>query len=106
MPIPHNPLGYVRCYVLEAEGGLILVDPGWDDPDPYAVLMAGLAAIGAVPADISGVVVTHYHPDHGGLAGRIRQESGAWVAMHPADANRIASVARPLQGLLVRRRFG
>ena len=31
-------------------------------------------------------MVTHIHPDHYGLAGRIREASGAWVALHPADA--------------------
>jgi glyoxylase-like metal-dependent hydrolase (beta-lactamase superfamily II) len=32
------------------------------------------------------VLVTHIHPDHYGLAGRIRESSGAWVSLHPADA--------------------
>jgi glyoxylase-like metal-dependent hydrolase (beta-lactamase superfamily II) len=32
------------------------------------------------------VLVTHIHPDHYGLAGRVREASGAWVALHPADA--------------------
>jgi len=36
-------------------------------------------------ADVQGVMVTHIHPDHYGLAGRIRETSGAWIA-HPADA--------------------
>ena len=26
------------------------------------------------------------HPDHHGLSGRVRDASGAWVAMHPQDA--------------------
>jgi glyoxylase-like metal-dependent hydrolase (beta-lactamase superfamily II) len=33
------------------------------------------------------VVVTHIHPDHYGLAGRVREVSGAWVGLHPADAS-------------------
>src|SRR5262249_29504735 len=41
--------------------------------------------------DVKGVMVTHIHPDHYGLAGRIRQASGAWIALHPADANLIES---------------
>ena len=36
--------------------------------------------------DVQGVLVTHIHPDHYGLAGRIREASGAWIALHPADA--------------------
>jgi glyoxylase-like metal-dependent hydrolase (beta-lactamase superfamily II) len=38
------------------------------------------------------VLVTHMHFDHVGLAGRVRQASGAWIAMHPADQ---AVFARP-----------
>jgi glyoxylase-like metal-dependent hydrolase (beta-lactamase superfamily II) len=30
-------------------------------------------------------VVTHIHPDHHGLSGRLREASGAWIAMHPAE---------------------
>ena len=34
-------------------------------------------------------MVTHIHPDHYGLAGRIRDASGAWISLHPADAELI-----------------
>ena len=34
-------------------------------------------------------MVTHIHPDHYGLAGRIREASGAWISLHPADAELI-----------------
>ena len=37
-------------------------------------------------ADVRGVMVTHIHPDHYGLAGRVREASGAWVGLHPDDA--------------------
>jgi glyoxylase-like metal-dependent hydrolase (beta-lactamase superfamily II) len=86
VPIPDNPLKYVICYALEEPGGLVLVDPGWDADDSYAVLGAGLATLGATVGDVRGVIVTHFHPDHHGLAGRVRADSGAWVALHPADA--------------------
>jgi glyoxylase-like metal-dependent hydrolase (beta-lactamase superfamily II) len=32
------------------------------------------------------VLVTHIHPDHYGLAGRVREQSGAWIGLHPDDA--------------------
>ncbi len=31
-------------------------------------------------------MVTHIHPDHYGLAGRVREASGSWIGLHPADA--------------------
>src|SRR5690606_17403228 len=63
-----------------------LVDVGWNTDDAYAALVAGLAQAGYSVGDVFGVLVTHIHPDHYGLAGRVREASGAWVALHPADA--------------------
>ncbi len=86
VPIPRSPLRYVLTYAFEVPGGVVLVDPGWNAPESLAALEAGLAAMGAALADVRGVLVTHLHPDHYGLAGRVREVSGAWVALHPADA--------------------
>ena len=46
----------------------------------------GLAAAGGSIADVRAVLVTHIHPDHYGLAGRVREASGAWIGLHPDDA--------------------
>lgn len=86
VPIPINPLRYVLVYVLELEHGLALVDAGWDTEEAWTSLTDGLAAAGAGIADVEAVVVTHIHPDHYGLAGRVREVSGAWIGLHPADA--------------------
>jgi glyoxylase-like metal-dependent hydrolase (beta-lactamase superfamily II) len=87
VPMPHGPLRYVSVYVFAlAGGGLGLIDAGWDSDESWAALCAGLASIGASVADVRGLLVTHLHFDHLGLAGRVRQDSGAWIAMHPADA--------------------
>ncbi|MBB3051390.1 glyoxylase-like metal-dependent hydrolase (beta-lactamase superfamily II) [Prauserella isguenensis] len=85
VPIPHNPLRYTLSYVMEGDGGLLVVDPGWDSQEGWDALQAGLAAAGAVPGDVAGIVATHIHPDHHGLSERLRELSGAWIAMHPAE---------------------
>ncbi|MHB8669457.1 MAG: MBL fold metallo-hydrolase [Acidimicrobiales bacterium] len=86
VPIPNNPLGYTLVYAFETDGGPVLVDSGWDDPTTWAALTEGLASgPGCDVADCRGVLVTHMHPDHHGLSGRVREASGAWIAMHPAD---------------------
>jgi glyoxylase-like metal-dependent hydrolase (beta-lactamase superfamily II) len=91
VPMP-GPLRWVNAYVLElAGGGLGLVDTGWDADDSWAALCAGLTALGGDVTDVRGVLVTHLHLDHVGLAARVRAASGAWVAMHPADAAGITS---------------
>jgi len=87
VPIPINPLRYVLVYVLELErGGVALVDAGWDTDEAWQALTDGLGVLGAGMEDVRAVVVTHIHPDHYGLAGRVREASGAWVGLHPADA--------------------
>ena len=86
VPIPDNPLGHTLVYVVDTDRGPVLVDTGWDDPASWDTLAEGLAACGTAPADIHGVVITHHHPDHHGLSGKVREASGAWIAMHAADA--------------------
>jgi glyoxylase-like metal-dependent hydrolase (beta-lactamase superfamily II) len=86
VPIPNNPLRYVLVYAFETEQGPYLVDAGWNTDDAFQVLCDGLTTAGFEISDVQGVMVTHIHPDHYGLAGRIRESSGAWVSLHPADA--------------------
>jgi glyoxylase-like metal-dependent hydrolase (beta-lactamase superfamily II) len=95
VPFPDNPLGYTIVYVLETPRGPVLVDAGWDDPDSLAALTAGLASIGTSVPEIHGVLVTHHHPDHHGLAGRLRDASGCWIGMHEEDA----AVVRMVRGM-------
>lgn len=95
--IPDNPLRYVLTYVYELSDGLAVVDPGWPSGDAWGDLVAGLSAIGAGVVDVRAILVTHGHPDHAGLAGRLRQESGAWIGMHAADV-RMLDVRRPERG--------
>ncbi len=91
VPIPHNPLRYVSAYAFALDGGgLGLVDCGWEHEAGWTALTEGLAGIGAGVADVRGVLVTHLHYDHLGLAARVREASGAWIAMHPADGDVVA----------------
>ncbi len=86
VPIPDNPLRYVLVYVLELPGGKVaIVDAGWNTDEAWQALTGGLVSVGSSIEDVQAVLVTHIHPDHYGLAGRVREESGAWIGLHPAD---------------------
>lgn len=95
IPVPMlGPLRYVNVHAFALDGGgLGLIDAGWESDEGWTALTDGLAAIGGGVEDVRGVLVTHLHFDHLGLAERVRQASGAWVAMHPADAAVVASPA-------------
>jgi glyoxylase-like metal-dependent hydrolase (beta-lactamase superfamily II) len=87
VPIPNNPLRYVLVYALElANGDVALIDAGWNTQEAWEALTRGLERIGAHISNVRHVLVTHIHPDHYGLAGRVREASGASLALHPADA--------------------
>jgi glyoxylase-like metal-dependent hydrolase (beta-lactamase superfamily II) len=87
-PFPHSPLRYVLAYLIETGRGPVLVDTGWPSAEAWDGLAAGVAATGHQLADVTAVLVTHFHADHFGLANQLREFSGAWVGMHPAVAGR------------------
>ena len=84
LPFP-SPLRYVFSYLIETADGLVVVDLGWNTDEAWRTFLAGLSRAGKSLDDVSGVVVTHVHPDHYGLASRIRDTSSAWIAVHPAE---------------------
>lgn len=86
VPMPNSPLRYTLSYVLETPRGPVLVDTGCDEDESWTALVNGLAAGGVDVRDCYGVLITHAHSDHHGLSRRVREASGAWIAMHPADA--------------------
>ncbi|MFI5914712.1 MBL fold metallo-hydrolase [Dactylosporangium sp. NPDC051541] len=95
VPIPDSPLRYTSSYLFVDDPGVLVVDPGWDSDAGRAALTAGLAAAGADIADVTGIVVTHIHPDHHGMTGWLRERSGAWIGMHPEEARTLPRRAWP-----------
>lgn len=92
VPIPDNPLGNLNCYLVKGKDGWLMVDTGWYTPDAYEALKSGLKSLGLATTDIATIVVTHLHPDHFGLAGRIKASSPkTQLFMHHWDADLIES---------------
>ncbi|MCU1593823.1 MAG: putative metal dependent hydrolase [Frankiales bacterium] len=85
--VPDNPIGWTQTYLIESSDGPYLVDTGWNHDLAWADLMAGLVTCGTSVEEVRGVIVTHHHPDHLGLVGRVREASGCWVGMHDADTS-------------------
>jgi glyoxylase-like metal-dependent hydrolase (beta-lactamase superfamily II) len=91
VPIPDNPLRYTLAHLLEGTKSCVVVDPGWDAPESWESLLAGLALIGRRPSEISGIVATHAHPDHHGLSARLARRADAWIALHGAERSSLTS---------------
>jgi len=78
--------GRNNAYLFVGDGPTVLVDPGVARDDVRSQLLAGLSDHGVGVTDLDAIVVTHWHPDHSGLAGSLQDESGATVYVHEADA--------------------
>ncbi|MGH3520055.1 MAG: MBL fold metallo-hydrolase [Haloechinothrix sp.] len=86
VPIPDNPLRYVLIYAFALPDGVAVIDAGWECDQAWDALVSGLHEAGYEPGDVRAVLITHVHPDHFGLAQRLRAASGAWIGMHRGDA--------------------
>ncbi|GAB7010232.1 MBL fold metallo-hydrolase [Halorubrum trueperi] len=82
-------------YLLDGET-IALVDTGVALPDAREDLETGLAEYGVAFADVDAIALTHWHPDHAGLAGEIQAASDADVYVHEADAPLVDGTETPL----------
>lgn len=87
---PGNPMRYTLSYVLVDGDECLVVDPGFDSPEGYRQLRAGLARADVRLSEVSGVVATHFHPDHLGMARRLADDSGAWIGLGRAETRNIS----------------
>jgi len=81
---PDAPAGTL-CYLVQQEGGWLMVDSGLNDETCFDALCQQMDALRIPFTDIRWLLITHFHPDHFGLAGRIKAASGATVIMHRKD---------------------
>lgn len=82
-PLPFR-LDHVNVYLIEDGDGLALIDAGIDDPPSRAAWEALLA--GPLRGRrLTRLIVTHFHPDHVGLAGWLCERFGLKLAMSETE---------------------
>ncbi len=91
IPFPEGIERFTNAYVVEGNRGSILIDCGWDSSEAIWAFREELRVERLSFEDINWVVVTHVHPDHFGLASKLRELCGAKIIMHRADAELIHS---------------
>lgn len=83
---------YTNFYLIEDHGKLTLLDAGL--PAYWKQLSLELLSMGRHVSDIDAVLITHYHPDHVGVAERVGRAAPARVYSHTADAPYISGERR------------
>src|SRR3954451_14739175 len=82
--IPTMGKDLVNSFALvQDDGSVTLVDTGLKRAP--ARIVAGLAAMGKHPQDVTRIVLTHVHPDHAGGAAEMSRRTGAPVLVHGDD---------------------
>jgi glyoxylase-like metal-dependent hydrolase (beta-lactamase superfamily II) len=85
--IPTTPGNMINSFALAGpDGGVTIVDAGLKIGPSHKRLVAGLAAIGAAPADVRRVVITHAHPDHAGGLAALVEQTGCGVLAHERES--------------------
>lgn len=92
VPWPRSGLRYTLSYLMTGQAGPALIDTGWPTEHAWTALADGIRQTGHDIADLRYVLVTHAHSDHLGMAGRLREASGARVGMHPAETATLRGV--------------
>jgi len=87
IPIPNNPLGYTNSYLVHGDSEYLLIDPGLNNDGGFDCLKRELSEIGIGVEAITQIVATHFHSDHYGLSGRVKQLSQAKIHLHRIDAD-------------------
>jgi len=87
--------GANNAYLIDDEV-TTLVDTAVAIPSVRSDLEAALRDCGVSFADIDAVVLTHWHPDHAGLAGEIQAAGDATVFVHEADAPIVSGREPPI----------
>ncbi len=92
IPIPNNPLEYNNAYLVKTGEGSLLIDTGWNSDEAFAALRSQVENAGVPLSDLKVIAITHAHPDHYGLVGRLKQGSQAEVLMHRLEGDFLASL--------------
>ena len=76
-------VGYdsTNYYIVDAKGSKLLVDCGW--PGTLPKFMAELKRKGIAIQEIKHLFVTHFHPDHTGLAQELKNQGLKLIVLEP-----------------------
>jgi glyoxylase-like metal-dependent hydrolase (beta-lactamase superfamily II) len=99
VPMP-GAVDHMNVYLIEGTQGNLLIDTGFDTPEAFGALRDALKFSGFGFKDITVIAATHVHPDHYGMVDKLKQMSGARVALSEIEAKFIDSRYGKTESLL------
>ncbi len=100
LPLPGFALQRINVYLVRADDGWLLVDCGWNAPEPVRVLNEALRELNIAFQDIRRIVVTHIHPDHFGMVGKLTEQCGCSYSISEIEADLIETRYIDMERLL------
>lgn len=90
--IPGGGIRYTLVYLVSAPlDRWVIIDAGMNSDEGFRALKEQLIQSGITPSDVVVNLITHIHPDHSGLANRLKELTGAPIActswIHRAEVN-------------------
>jgi len=90
LPMPFR-LGHVSVYAILEGKDISLFDTGGNFPGTFPVFEKLLKEIGGSVSHVRRIFISHYHADHCGLAGLIKEQSRGTIFMSEIDFETIRS---------------
>lgn len=91
VPVPY-PVKATNCYMAEGAEGWDIIDTGARTEAAEEVWTEAFRERNIRPGDVNRLYITHYHPDHLGMAGWLQKHMGGTVHMHHIEANWVSRV--------------
>lgn len=95
LPLPTDALRAVNVYVIENDGGLVLIDAGWALAQARELLQRMLGVLGCGLGDVCRFLITHIHRDHYTQAIALRREFGGRVGLGRGEQPSLRAAADP-----------
>ena len=84
-------LPYVLPYLIISNGEVTLIDCGWNTDTAFEALTEGMKEHGVSPEALTKLIITHVHPDHFGMSGRLKELSNCEIVMHEKESDFVDS---------------
>lgn len=98
LPTPF-PVGDINSYLIFSDP-LTIIDPGPCYQPSEDSLNRSLKESGVALNDIKRIVITHGHPDHYGMAGKIQREAGAELLVRDSEVEKLKLSPGYLENML------